>query len=68
MDGYSSHITVNFITYCIKHTINLFILLPHISHLLQPFNVNMFAPLKHTLTEKTDAIFKHNFKHISQIN
>ena len=60
--------TANFIAHCIKHAINLLILLPHTSHLLQPLNVNMFAPLKHTLTEETNAISKHDSRCISHVN
>ena len=57
MDGHSNHITANFIAFCIEYLINLFILFPHILHFFQPFDVGVFAPLKHTLAEKTDAIF-----------
>ena len=60
--------TVNFIAYCIKHAINLFILFPRISHLLQPLDVNVFAPLKYTLIEKINAVFEPNFGHILQVN
>ena len=57
MDGYNSHMTTNFIAFCIKYLIDLFILLPHILHLFQLFNVNVFALLKYTLIEKIDAVF-----------
>ena len=60
MDGYNSYMTANFIVHCMKHAIDLFILFPHTSHLLQPLDVNMFAPLKHTLAEETNAVFKHD--------
>ena len=65
MDSHNSHITVNFITYCMKHIIDLFILLLHTSHFLQLFNVNIFVLLKYVLIEEIDAISKHNFEHIS---
>ena len=65
MDGHNSHIIVNFIANCMKHAINLFISFLYTSHFLQPFNVNMFVPLKHILIKKTNAVFKHDFKHIS---
>ena len=57
MNGYNSYIIINFITFCIKYLINLFILFLHILHLFQLFDVNMFMLLKHTLIEKVDAIF-----------
>ena len=60
MDSHSSHMTVNFIAYCIKHAIDLFILFLHTSHFFQLLDVSVFAPLKHVLTEKTDAVFRHD--------
>ena len=57
MDNHNSHMTANFIAFYMKYLINLFILPPHTLHLLQPLDVNVFAPLKHTLTEETDAVF-----------
>ena len=57
MDGYSSHMTANFIVFCIEYLINLFILFLHILHLLQLFDVGVFAPLKCALIEKIDVVF-----------
>ena len=57
MDSHSSHMTANFIAFYMEYLINLFILFPYILHLFQLFDVNIFASLKHTLAEKTDAIF-----------
>ena len=68
MNSHNSHMTANFIAYCMKHAIDLFILFLHTSHLLQPLNVNMFVPLKHTLTEETNAIFRHDSGCISQVD
>ena len=65
MDGHNSHMIVNFIAYCMKHVINLFILFPHTLHFFQPFNVSMFVSLKYILIEKINAIFKHRFEYIS---
>ena len=68
MDSHNSHIIVNFITYCMKHAIKLFILFLHTLHFFQSFNINMFMLLKHTLIKKIDIIFRHNLGHISQMN
>ena len=57
MDGYNSYMIIDFIAFCIKHLIDLFILFLHILHLFQPFDVDVFALLKCTLVEKIDAIF-----------
>ena len=46
MNEYRSHIQANFIVYCMQNDINLFIISPHCSHMLQPFNVDIFAVFK----------------------
>ena len=53
-DGHSSHVTASIIAYCMQHMINLLILPPHRSHILQPLDVGMFAPLKRALAVETD--------------
>ena len=40
-----------------EYLIDLFILFPHILHLLQLFDVGVFALLKHVLIEKIDVFF-----------
>ena len=52
--------TANFIAFYMEYLINLFILLPHTSHLFQLLDVNIFALLKHTLTKKINAVFQFN--------
>ena len=56
--------TVNFIMFCIKHLINLFILFLYILHLFQLFDVGIFVPLKYILTKKINTIFRFDFNHI----
>ena len=68
MDGYSSHITANFIAHCIKHLIDLLILPPHTFYLLQPLDVGVFAPFKRILVKKTDALSRLNSSRISRID
>jgi hypothetical protein len=41
-DGHGSHITQPFIDYCWEHRIQLFLLLAHNTHLLQPLDVGVF--------------------------
>jgi len=55
MDGHGSHITANVIAHCMEHTIDLLILPPHTSHVLQPLDVSVFSPLKRALAAETDA-------------
>jgi hypothetical protein len=45
VDGYGSHLTIDFIRYCDDHTILLCILPPHSTHTVQPLDVVCFAPL-----------------------
>jgi hypothetical protein len=58
MDGHGSHITANVIAFCIEHAIDLLILPPHTSHVLQPLDVSMFSPLKHALAAETDLALR----------
>ena len=60
--------TANFIAHCIKYLINLLILPPHTSHLLQLLDVGVFAPFKRILAKKTDALLRLNLNRISRIN
>lgn len=55
MDGHGSHITANVISHCMQNAIDLLILPPHTSHVLQPLDVSIFAPLKRALAAETDA-------------
>jgi hypothetical protein len=58
MDGHSSHITANVIAHCMEHAIDLLILPPHTSHVLQPLDVSVFSPLKRALAMETDAALR----------
>ena len=68
MDGHNSHMIVNFIVYYMKHVIDSFILFLHTLYLFQLFNVSMFVFLKYILAKETDAVFRHNFRHISRMD
>lgn len=54
MDGHSSHITGNLIALCIENNIDILILPPHCSHLLQPLDVGVFGPLKRYHAKEMD--------------
>ncbi len=51
LDGHGSHETVDFLTFCFMHCINLLRLPPLTSHLTQPLDVGCFLPLKHYYCE-----------------
>jgi len=42
MDGYGSHLTLEFVDYCQNNNIIPFCLPPHLTHLLQPLDVVVF--------------------------
>jgi DDE superfamily endonuclease/Tc5 transposase DNA-binding domain len=55
-DGHGSHVTGNFIVYCMFANIVLLILPPHTSHLTQPLDVSIFGPLKTHLTSELHGL------------
>jgi hypothetical protein len=55
LDGYGSHCTMEFITFCDEHKIVPFCLPPHSTHLLQPLDVVVFQPYKHYHDEAVDS-------------
>lgn len=57
-DGHSSHITGNMISLCIDNNIDLLILPPHCSHMLQPLDVGVFGPMKKYHALETDRLVR----------
>ncbi|RPB02209.1 hypothetical protein L873DRAFT_1674099, partial [Choiromyces venosus 120613-1] len=54
LDGYGSHCTREFISYCSEKKIIPFCLPPHTILILQPLDVVVFQPLKHFHAEVID--------------
>ncbi|PWW75972.1 hypothetical protein C7212DRAFT_194701 [Tuber magnatum] len=50
-NGYSSHVTWEFLLYCLQNRIIPFCLPSHTTHKLQPLDVAVFSPLKHKWTK-----------------
>ena len=50
-DGHSSHVTWEFLLYCLQHRIIPFCLPAHTTHKLQPLDVAVFSPLKRKWSE-----------------
>ena len=65
MNGHSSHMTANFIAFCMEHLIDLLILPPYTLHLLQLLDVGVFSPLKYTLADEIDTIARFDSSCIS---
>ena len=55
-DNYGSHIRADFITHYIKNAIDLLIIPPYYSHLLQPLDIEIFTAFKRAHSGKTNAI------------
>jgi hypothetical protein len=55
-DGHGSHIEADFIAHCMENQIDLLIIPPHCSHILQPLDVGVFSALKRYHTSEMDAI------------
>jgi hypothetical protein len=60
IDSHSSHVTAQFIAFCITSKIDLFLLPPHSSHKTQPLDLSIFGPLKTVINLEVDRIFRHS--------
>ena len=65
MDGYSSHVNINFVEFCWAHKIIPICLPPHSTHFLQPLNLVIFSVLKRLYLSKVN---KYTAKGITGIN
>ena len=65
INGYSSHINVDFIKYCWNHKIIPIYLPPHLTYLLQLLDLVIFSPLKRAYSTKVD---KYAARGITSIN
>ena len=65
-DGHGSHIQADFIAYCMEHAIDLLIMPPHCSHLLQPLDIGIFSAFKRAHADQTDRISRHSSQRISR--
>ena len=54
MDGHSSHVSWQFLDYCLQNDIIPFCLPPHSTHLLQPLDVGLFSPLQRNYSSCLD--------------
>lgn len=51
LNGDGSHITSDFVVLCYYSNIDIVVLPPHTSHVLQPLDVTVFSSLKHELSQ-----------------
>lgn len=50
VNGHGSHLSARFVQFCLSHNIDLLVLPPHTSHVLQPLDVGVFKDLKKALS------------------
>ncbi|KFY83439.1 hypothetical protein V500_10057, partial [Pseudogymnoascus sp. VKM F-4518 (FW-2643)] len=67
MDGHGSHIRADFIAHCMENSIDLLIMPPHCSHLLQPLDVGVFAAFKRAHANETDKLARHSSQRILRV-
>jgi hypothetical protein len=67
LDGYESHLTARFIAFCLKKKIDLVVLPPYTSHVLQPLDVSLFSPLKRALSTEIEELFRLDTQRIPRI-
>jgi hypothetical protein len=66
-DGHDSHISAEFVRYCIDNDILILLLVPHSSHLTQPLDVGVFGPLKRAMSAQLDPIFRTGISHLQKV-
>jgi hypothetical protein len=66
-DGHDSHISAEFVRYCIDNDILILLLVPHSSHLTQPLDVGVFGPLKRAMSAQLDPIFRTGISRLQKV-
>jgi DDE superfamily endonuclease len=66
-DGHDSHISADFVSYCIQHRIDVILLPPHSSHMLQPLDVAVFGPLKTAISNQLSRFIGTGIRQIQKV-
>lgn len=66
-DGHDSHITGDFIDYCMDNNIVLLILPPHTFHLTQPLDISIFGPLKKAMATEMAPLISTGVSRILKV-
>jgi len=66
-DGHDSHVSAEIVAYCLRNRIILTLLPTHSSHLLQPLDVGIFAPLKMALARCQTRLFRSGLRTIHKV-
>jgi hypothetical protein len=67
LDGHGSHLTARFIAFCLDKNIDLVVLPPHTSHILQPLDVGVFSPLKRALSAEIEKLFRLDTRRVPRV-
>ena len=59
IDGHDSHVTIEFVQYCVQHNICLYSLPAHSTHFLQPLDVGQFGSLQRAYSKSVDHSMRH---------
>ena len=65
IDGYSSHVNLEFFNACDQRCILVLILPPHFTHRLQPLDVKLFAPLASLYTKGLNDLIHESYAMVS---
>lgn len=66
-DGHDSHISAGMVNFCIQHRIDLLLLSPHSSHLMQPLDVAVFGPLKRAISLQISRLLRSGITRIQKV-
>ena len=68
VDGHTSHFSTEFIQQCESNFIELFCIPPHTTHILQPMDVGLFAPLQYHYARGIEEFFRNHDEAINKRN
>jgi len=63
-DGHGSHVSPRSIAFCMEHSIETVLLVPHSSHLCQPLGI--FSSLKRAMSNEMNAIMRYGVPNIKK--
>ena len=66
INGYGSHVTLEFDLFCKEHSIITLCMPPHSSHLLQPLDVGCFSVLKRSYGRQIETLIRNGVHHIDK--
>jgi hypothetical protein len=66
-NGHDSHVSADFVSFCIQHRIDLILLPPHSSHLLQPLDVGVFSSLKRAISKQISRFLRSGIRRIQKV-